>query len=179
VGKWLKKVGAKQVIELDWWQSHQMKEEGRSLEFHAVPAQHFSGRTPFHYNKSLWCGWVVRVHCRNGLTKVFYFSGDTGYNEVDFKEIGERFKGVDLSLIPIGVYSPRQFMRPVHAGPREAVLIHQEVQSKLSVGMHWGTFKLSSEPRQQPPYDLYCAMVEHALPIKAFRALQPGETINW
>ena len=50
---------------------------------------------------------------------------------------------MDLSLIPIGAYHPRFFMREIHVNPEESVFIHQEVQSKLSIGMHWKTFKLT------------------------------------
>lgn len=41
-----------------------------------------------------------------GKTLRFYFAGDTGYCPV-FKEIGERFGGIDLAAIPIGAYEPR------------------------------------------------------------------------
>lgn len=180
VARWLRKQGARYIVELDWWGSHHSKSgDGPQVEITATPAQHYSGRTPFDYNKTLWCGWGVKVHLGDGSTKVFYFCGDTGYNTVDFKEIGRRFGKIDLSLLPIGAYRPRAFMRTVHTGPREAVWIHREVHSRLSVGIHWGTFRLSLEPSHQPPYDLYCAMIEHALPPETFRVLQPGQTINW
>ena len=60
-----------------------------------------------------------------------------------------------------------------------AVKIHEEVNSKLSIGMHWKTFRLSSEHPEQPPYDLYQAMQSAELNPHAFRVLEPGQTINW
>ena len=46
-------------------------------------------------------------------------------------------------------------MKAVYINPEEAVMIHVEVGSKLSIGMHWKTFCLSDEPMNRPPYDLY------------------------
>jgi len=160
------------VIELDWWE--QFHSEG--LTFTAVPAQHFSGRGLFDHNRTLWMGCVVESSADQ---KRFYFAGDTGYNPYDFKKIGERFSYMDLSLLPIGVYTPRDFMQPVHINPTEAVRIHCEVGSKLSIGGHWGTFKLSSDSLTRPPYDLFCALKEENLAWETFRVLRPGQCINW
>ncbi|MEK7339132.1 MAG: MBL fold metallo-hydrolase [Verrucomicrobiota bacterium] len=116
---------------------------------------------------------------KDRLVKKIYFVGDTGYNPVDFKQIGKRFSPIDLSLIPIGSYSPRSFMRPVHINPEEAVMIHQEVGSKLSIGMHWRTFCLSDEPMNRPPYDLYMSLKKHQIDPFSFLALPPGYAINF
>jgi N-acyl-phosphatidylethanolamine-hydrolysing phospholipase D len=125
-------------------------------------------------NKTHWNGYVVEV----GLKK-FYFVGDTGYNPFDFKEIGSRWNGIDLSLIPIGVYIPKRFMSPIHVNPLEAVQIHQDVKSSLSIGMHWKTFCLSEESFERPPYDLYLAMKEKGLPFSSFLPLDVGCYFNW
>lgn len=71
-----------------------------------------------------------------------YFSGDTGYCEA-FKEIGNTFGPIDVSLIAIGAYCPRSFMKPQHVNPEEAVQIHLDIKSKLSFGIHWGKFSNS------------------------------------
>ena len=86
----------------------------------------------------MWCFGVVGwwKHQRNGC-----FCGDTGYSN-DFKEIGKRFPPMDLSLIPIGAYAPRWFMKDMHCNPEEAVQIHLDVKSQKSIGMHWGTFMI-------------------------------------
>lgn len=173
VGRWLREWGIQKVIELDWWQAF----ECGGFEFTAVPAQHFSGRTLLDANTSLWCGWVVRSAF--GQQRRFYFVGDTGYNRTDFKQIGDRLGSFDLCLVPIGAYLPREFMGPVHASPADAVEIHLDCRSRLSVASHWGTFCLSSEERKQPPYDLYLSLLEKGLQPHAFRVLSPGQTINW
>lgn len=178
---WLVPLGVKKIIqdffecaqiyELKWWQS----ESFGDLTFTAVPAQHFSGRGICDKNHTLWMGCVVEQK----LGKKFYFVGDTGYNPFDFKEIGTQFGEIDLGLIPIGTYTPVRFMRPVHINPKEAVMIHQEIHSKLSVGGHWKTFCLSEEPMDRPPFDLYHALIEAKLPVENFRVLNPGQSINW
>lgn len=172
--RWFKRLGITNTIEFDWWDQKKVEEHNFSIT--AVPTQHFSGRFLFDTNKTPWNGYVLEFHDYN---KTFYFVGDTGYNNIHFNEIGEAFKQIDLSLIPIGTYSPKKFMSPVHISPIEAVHIHREVGSKLSVGSHYGTFPLSKEKKGQPPFDLYLAMEEAELDHNTFRVLQPGQTINW
>ena len=177
---WFFNLGCMHVIELSWWESQEVKiSESLKVRFISVPSQHFSGRGLFDGNKTLWCGFVVQFYEDLELKKQFYFVGDTGYNKHDFKAIGETFGGVDLCLIPIGTYIPYTFMSPVHICPVKSVAIHQEVKSKLSIGMHWKTFKLSDEGQMQPPYDLFLAMKEANLDPETFRVLLPGQRINW
>jgi L-ascorbate metabolism protein UlaG (beta-lactamase superfamily) len=170
--KLLKKFGAKNVIELDWWQSHEIKYSGIfKLEVSCVPAQHWSARGIFDRNETLWSGFVLN----NQVFKVF-ISGDTGYGP-HFKEIQNRFGNMDMSIFPIGSYEPRWFMRDQHMNPREAVLAHLDVNSQLSVGSHFGTFQLTDEAYNQPEKDLKSALIEMALQESSFRAPKNGETI--
>lgn len=177
VGAWFKRHGISRIVELDWWESFETP--GGRISFHCVPAQHFSGRGAINQNTTLWCGWVARFERKVGERKQLYFVGDTGYNAYDFLAIGETFGGFDLSLIPIGAYSPREFMSPVHVHPEESVAIHLDANSRLSVATHWKTFRLSGEPANQPPYDLYRALQEVEEPVEKFRVLEPGQVINW
>ena len=181
VKKILNRWGIHRVQELKWWQHHTIELPAYpcSITFTAVPSQHFSGRKMWHSNKTLWCGFVVSFKSILDEPKQFYFVGDTGYNSIDFKRIGDRFGKMDLSLIPIGTYLPFAFMAPIHIGPDRSVKIHMEVNSKLSLGMHWKTFKLSSEPQYQPPFDLYQQMLENQLDPLTFLAVEPGVSVNW
>jgi N-acyl-phosphatidylethanolamine-hydrolysing phospholipase D len=111
--------------------------------------------------------------------KCCYFVGDTAYNPYDFKKIGERFPSIDLCLCPIGTYKPGRFMRTVHSSPEDAVNIHIDVRAKLSVAMHWKTFRLSEEWLEEPPYQLYQEMKKRALDVSTFLPLEPGREINW
>lgn len=179
IKKWFVKRGIHKVDELNWWQAISIsKGKHAKVKVTSVPAQHYSGRVLVDFNKTLWMGCVFESD--NGKeSKKVYFSGDTGYNEFDFKKIGECFGKIDLSLIPIGVYSPREFMRTVHVDPIEAVEIHKDVNSSFSIGMHWNTFSLSDEPTDRPPYDLFLTMQNNLLDPKDFIATDPGVYHNW
>lgn len=168
---WFQKRGI-EAIELSRWKTHLSKR----CAVTAVPAQHFSGRTLWDQNKTHWNGYVLET---GQPRKRVYFVGDTGYNEKEFKMIGERWPYMDLSLIPIGTYAPRTFMKPVHINPYEAVQIHKDVKSRLSYGMHWKTFNLSDEPFERPPYDLYLAMKQNSLPFESFLPIDIGVYVNW
>ena len=135
-----------------------------------VPAQHFSGRSASDTNRTLWCGLIAELGGRK-----IYFAGDTGYSN-DFKDIGERCGPIDIALIPIGAYEPRWFMAPMHVNPEEAVQIHQDVRARVSLAMHWGTFRLTTEPVDEPPKRLAAARAAAGLPAQAFQVLLPGES---
>lgn len=177
---WFIKRGIERVVELDWWQQVSFCENKNApiIEITATPAQHHSGRGIFDANKSLWAGFIVKISDRQ-TSKCFYFAGDTAYNRHDFKQIGSRFRQIDLSICPIGTYVPKKFMETVHLSPNGAVCIHQDIKAKLSVGMHWGTFCLSEELLCAPPYDLYQEMQKEKLDISTFLPIPPGSAVNW
>lgn len=156
----------RRVHELDWWQSAYVG--GATLT--AVPAQHFSARTPWDRNRTLWCGFVLEV---DGIA--VYFAGDSGYSP-HFAEIGARFPGIDVALLPIGAYEPRWFMTPMHVNPDEAVRAHLDLHARVSVGMHFGTFQLTDEGIDEPLRALEHARLPHGLTPEAFRVLDFGET---
>lgn len=163
----LREVGITRVVELDWWQTHAV---GRA-EFTLVPVQHWSHRSLLEpRNQRLWGGYVIA----SGGRKAF-FAGDTGYSP-DFREIARRFHGIDFAMLPIGAYQPRDFVRPQHIDPDEAVTIHRELGSRLSMGIHWGTFILTLEPIQQPPLDLARALAAQDVDPASFPVWALGET---
>lgn len=168
VGRWFTDRGIERVVELKWWESTRWDD----WTLYAVPAQHFSGRSLSDRNRSLWAGWVLQKEDFN-----FYFAGDTGYS-ADFKEIGKQLGPFDLSAIPIGAYAPRWFMQPVHVNPEEAVRIHKDVGSNVSIGMHWGTFLLTDEALDEPPKKLAEARRRASLEEKAFLTLRHGQTVR-
>ena len=168
VGAWLKKRRMEKVIEMDWWESSGLNGMG----FHSVPIQHFSGRSLFDRNRTLWSGWIIET--RRGR---LFFAGDTGYSP-QFKEIGDRFKPIRLSIIPVGAYRPRWFMSPVHVDPPEAIMIHRDTFSERSVASHWGTFRMADEPPGEPPVYLRKSLKEAGIGEKEFILMNVGETLS-
>jgi N-acyl-phosphatidylethanolamine-hydrolysing phospholipase D len=171
MGDFIKKISASPLHELGWWAKRPLLLKGQVT---CVPAKHISGRSLKDFNRSLCAGWVVEVG-----SKTLYFVGDTAYHPFYFKEVEALGLNIDLSLIPIGAYSPRQLMQSVHVNSEEAVQIHLDVKSQLSIGMHWNTFKLTDEHTQMPPYDLYQALRKKEIDPAKFRVLKIGQTINW
>jgi L-ascorbate metabolism protein UlaG (beta-lactamase superfamily) len=140
VARLLKNVGFRQIHELDWWQ----EQTWSGMKIHCVPAQHFSSRTPFDRDRTLWCGWVLE----DGAGQI-YFAGDTGFG-AHFSAIGARFPFIRLALLPIGAFRPEWFMGPVHMTPEEAVKAHSVVRSATSIAIHFGTFALADDGEKEP-----------------------------
>ncbi|MCS5711532.1 MBL fold metallo-hydrolase [Candidatus Berkiella aquae] len=164
----LNKKGITNIIELDWWQTHYIN-ENRSIT--AVPAQHWSKRTLFDTNKSLWCSFIINID----ETQIF-FAGDTGFSE-HFKLIKQRMGKMDICLLPIGSYEPRWFMKANHLNPEEAVKAHIDLGSTLSIGMHYGTFQLSDESYDDPINHLQLALQQLQINKNHFLTPTNGKTI--
>jgi N-acyl-phosphatidylethanolamine-hydrolysing phospholipase D len=86
------------------------------VAIHFVPAQHWSSRTPWERNATLWGGFVAQSTVQRAPYSMF-FSGDTGYSK-DFADIGARFGGFDFSQIAAGCCLPRWFMQQQHLQDR-------------------------------------------------------------
>lgn len=146
------------VTELDWWHGCEVEVSSVGcVELTCTPSQHGSARGPNDARHTLWCSWVMKEKTENtiqgaGPQKTLFFAGDTGYRYVSetdtsrpacpaFAEIGEKYGPMDLSLLPIGCFLPREFMSTVHASPADSMCIHKDVRSKKSIGMHYGTIR--------------------------------------
>jgi len=166
---WFAKAGIDpaRVEEFDWWQERRFGE----LTVTATPVQHWSARSPWDRYETLWAGWALRIGDFSA-----WFTGDTGYNEHQFREIGERLGPFDLALLPIGAYAPRWFMQEVHINPEEAVRIHRDVRARHSIGIQWGGFILTAEPVDEPPRELAAARLKYGIAESEFETLKVGET---
>jgi L-ascorbate metabolism protein UlaG (beta-lactamase superfamily) len=140
VGERLRDMGvaAERIQEFDWWQggSH------AGVSFSAVPAQHFSGRTLWDRNRTLWVGWVIE----SGDQRIVY-TGDSGYF-AGFKQIGERFGGFDLALMENGAYD--SYWPSVHMSPEETVQAFQDLRGRMLYPVHNSTFNLAFHAWQEP-----------------------------
>ncbi len=152
-------------VELDWWDETRHEDK---LDVIAAPANHFSGRGPSDRDRTLWLSLLVR-----GASGSVYFAGDTGYGR-HFREVRERYGAPRLALLPIGAFKPRWFMSPIHMDPAEAVTAHLDLQAKMSVAMHYGTFALANDGPNEPLDDLAVALEENGVSPDIFRVLQHG-----
>ena len=167
VDQFLKRKGFTRLQVLDWWESADLED----FTVSAVPAQHFSARGMFDRDRTLWCGYVLEV----SNLKIYYV-GDTGYGNI-FKKIGEQYGPMDLSIIPIGAYRPRWFMSPIHCDPSQALRIHHDVNSRMSIPCHFGTFPLAMDG-QTEPLDELTSLSEYKEIQKQFVVLKEGEYIE-
>lgn len=162
----LEREGIGPVREMDWWEETRI---GAAV-VHCVPARHWSQRTPFDRDETLWSGWVVR-----GDFHRVYFAGDTGWTDF-FREIGARLGPFDLAGLPIGAYEPAAMMRSVHLNPEEAARAALDLGARRVVGVHWGTFDLTDEPLDEPPARFRAAAAAVGLGEAEAWVLAAGET---
>jgi L-ascorbate metabolism protein UlaG (beta-lactamase superfamily) len=130
-------LGFGDVVELDWWNSYRHRE----LTVTHVPSRHWGARVIKDSHRG-YGGYVLR----DGKHSL-YHAGDTAYFP-GFREIGQRL-APELALLPIGAYDPPSF-RNVHANPADATRAFLDLKSRWMVPMHYGTFKLSHEPMDEP-----------------------------
>jgi L-ascorbate metabolism protein UlaG (beta-lactamase superfamily) len=158
------------VKEMDWRQSCDIG----SVRVTLTPALHWSKRTLDDANRSLWGAFVIETP---GGT--VYFAGDTGFGNGDtFREIRSTYGCPRLSLLPIGAYEPRWFMKAEHMNPDDAVMAHLILGSTKSLAIHHGTIQLTNEPIDQPLKDLELALQHHVVPRENFIAPDIGECLD-
>jgi N-acyl-phosphatidylethanolamine-hydrolysing phospholipase D len=165
--------GVRNLIELDWWQETSVK----GVRVTGTPARHFSARGLRDRNRSLWCGFALE----SAGFRV-YFAGDSAYHP-EFGEIGRRYGPFDLVMIPIGAYEPRWFMQVVHMNAEEAVQVYQDIVAAhpgtalpLMLGIHWGTFRLTTEAMDEPPRRVAARWREAGLDLEKLWIAKFGET---
>ena len=142
LGKYFKKY--KDVNEMDWYDEIKINDH---LKITFLPAVHWSKRSLTDTNKTLWGNFLIQYKDIKIL-----FACDTGYGNI-YKEIGEKYGPIDITMINIGAYDFRpMFDKSIyHTTPEEALNVAQDLKSKKVLGMHWGTFVLSLEPIMEPP----------------------------
>lgn len=155
------------VVEMDWWQYADVE----GSRYHCVPAKHFSGRSLFNRDETLWAGWYIELD--QGGTRLFY-GGDTGYAP-HFAQIRERLGIPQVAILTIGAYLPSWLMQPVHVDPEEALQAFEDLGSSHMIPVHWGTFDLAEEPLHAPPDTLRRLVSERSLEDRV-HLLDVGET---
>lgn len=169
---WFASAGARNVVELDWWQEHVLP-GGERLA--ATPARHWTRRTPWSTNTRLWCAWAILPS--GATTPRVYWGGDTAYAS-HFRETGERLGPFDACILPIGAYEPRWFMGASHMNPEDAVTAYEDLGgSGAFLPSHWGTFRLTFEDPLEPPVRLRTAWAGRRLDERRLHVPRHGETV--
>jgi L-ascorbate metabolism protein UlaG (beta-lactamase superfamily) len=158
VDLWMRDEGIGNVRRMDWWDRIALAGPAGEVVVHFVPVQHRSSRTPWDGHATLWGGFVVE-------------------GRVGARPCRTRFAGLDFALVPVGCCEPRWFHAGMHVDEDGAVRIHLEVRSRLSLGIHWGAFRLCDEPVHSPLDGLPRARARHRVPDEAFVLFRQGETI--
>ncbi|MGH8083429.1 MAG: MBL fold metallo-hydrolase, partial [Lysobacter sp.] len=131
------------VHQFDWWQGIAID----GVQFIATPAQHFSGRSLFDSDKTLWASWTIIDEPLAGSPLRLFFSGDTGYFD-GFKEIGRRFGPFDVTMLETGAYNEN--WPHVHMQPEQTVQAHLDLRGRWLLPIHNGTFDLAMHPWTEP-----------------------------
>jgi N-acyl-phosphatidylethanolamine-hydrolysing phospholipase D len=172
VEAFLRRHGARDVVQSDWWDESALGE----LRLTCLPAQHFSGRTLGQRNTTLWCGWALRTR-----TNSVFFAGDTALHP-DFATIATRCGPFDVAILPIGAYEPRWFMGSVHMNPEDCINAVDQLETAqngaklVMVAAHWGTFKLTDEPMDEPPIRMRELWLAAGRDSDALWIMRHGET---
>jgi L-ascorbate metabolism protein UlaG (beta-lactamase superfamily) len=157
------------VIELDWWASHTVN----TVKITAVPAQHWSRRSLFDINKTLWMGGVIESE--HGSV---FFAGDTGLGS-HFAEIAEKFRNINVGLLPIGSYKPRTVMKQQHMGPLDALEAHQILKAECIIPIHYDVFPLGKEQFLEAEHELLFEAKNLGIPKNQLKVLKVGQFEQW
>ena len=130
-------LGFRDIVELNWWRNYRHRE----VTVTHVPSRHWGARILRDAHRG-YGGYVLR-----GGKHSIYHAGDTAYFS-GFREIGTRL-APQVALLPIGAYNPPTF-RNVHTSPADATRAFLDLNSRWMVPMHYGTFRLSHEPMEEP-----------------------------
>ena len=161
------------IRQVDWWDEVQIG----AIRLVATPAQHFSGRTLWDRNSTLWASWVLIAPDAR-----LFFGGDSGYFD-GFKAIGERFGPFDLTLLENGAYN--EGWADIHMQPEQTVQAHRDLRGKQLVPIHNGTFDLSLHPWTEPLERVFALAKQQNIALSTPRIgarldmLQPEGGIAW
>ncbi len=158
----VQRLGFHEVRTLEAWSSTTLG----ALTVTMTPARHWGARMFDDVGRG-YGGYVIQAQGHS-----IYHSGDTAYFP-GFAAIGERLHP-QVALLPIGAYSPDSF-RSVHTSPEDALQAFKDLGSELMIPMHYGTFRLSQEPMDEPPVRLLAAAAKAGLSSRVL-VLEEGQT---
>lgn len=143
--------------------------EGGGVTVRLLQCHHWSARGTRDRSHALWCSFAIETAAGR-----IFASGDTGYDAGRPYDVAAAHGPYRLAIIPIGAYAPRWFMKGQHQNPEEAVAGFQTLRARHALAMHWGTFQLTDEAREEPPEKLRLALAAADISPDRFRAVAPG-----
>jgi len=153
VGNLVHDLGFDRVYELEPWDSLRIKD----VQITLTPCHHWGARV-LHDSHRGFGGF----HLKLGPRTIFH-CGDSAYFP-GFSEIGERLQ-TEIALMPIGAYDPPS-RREVHMNPEQAVKAFAELRAEIMIPMHYGSFRLSFEPLEEPLHRLQAEIRKYAMESK-------------
>ncbi|MFH1644466.1 MAG: MBL fold metallo-hydrolase [bacterium] len=145
--RWFNKLKIEKVMEFKWDNKKTFflnDFNSDEISFHFLPAFHWSTRGLFDMNTSLWGSWMIEF---NGYK--IYFAGDSAYDN-HFKRIGEKFKKIDVVLMPIGPNEPEEMVIHSHVSSEQAGQAFLDLNAHSFIPMHWGTFRIAFDHFDDP-----------------------------
>jgi L-ascorbate metabolism protein UlaG (beta-lactamase superfamily) len=161
-------VAAQRIVELDWWESHQVPNSGLTVT--AAPSQHFSGRGLKDRNLTLWSSFIIR-----GERHAVFFSGDTGLTS-EYELIRARLGPFDLVMLEVGAFHPA--WGDIHLGPHNALKALGLLGGGAFLPVHWGTFSLAMHAWDQPAESLLESGAKAGAQLLMPRLGEPAEPVH-
>lgn len=132
-------IDASRITAMDWTNTVTIADK---IKLTAVPARHFSGRSMFNRNETLWSAFVIKGQDNN-----VFFGADSGIFP-GFKDIGDAYGPFDIAMLEIGAYN--KSWADIHMGPSNATDAMLMLNAKQMMPIHWGTFNLALHAWKEP-----------------------------
>jgi L-ascorbate metabolism protein UlaG (beta-lactamase superfamily) len=156
------------AVALDWGQSRQI---APGVEVTLRRAHHWSAHGLHDHDMALWTGFTLTLPSGGDL----YYAGDTGPGDMRWATEARAGRPVRLAILPIGAIKLDGEPSGNHIAPEQAVTAFEQLGAAYALGVHWGTFELTSEPINAPPELLEQALRAHGVAKERFRTVEAGE----
>ena len=189
------KMGFKNVNQLNWWESAQLKfkqgQESYEMKIQATPARHWAGQGPCGGHSSTFLGYMIHGHDDGPI----YFAGDSA--PLDYKKDGFSHLQALRNLKPAYLFAPggpdevRKDMETTHQSSAYGLQEHVEIllsqidsktmnkkdflkaaEKKKTIFMHTMAYKLGNLKLMDTPESLervlkvLSSMSEHEIHLK-------------
>jgi L-ascorbate metabolism protein UlaG (beta-lactamase superfamily) len=153
------------VHELDWGQRITLATRVGPLTVTALEVNHWGARMMRDDHRG------YNAYLMERAEHSICFAGDTAMTDA-FSHLSANKRPPDLMLMPIGAYDP--WIR-AHCSPEQAATMFAQSDARYFVPIHHQTFKLSSEPMEEPATRIRAAFAHQP---DRLLAVNVGETFT-